>query len=413
MPILLESPNLSESIWRLTLQSYQKNYQLFHKLHSAASSSESSKHHYVSGGSQHFAYPKTHECKMEAWAIVEHGQPLQKIKREIPSPKGGEVVIKVTHCGICHSDLHLWEGYYELGGGKRFNFSERGVTLPIAAGHEILGVVAAKGPDAVGVEIGDQRIVYPWIGCGKCTKCAQGRDNMCSAQESLGIRNYGGFASHVLVADAKYLVDPGNVDPAVACTFGCSGITVLNAVQEAFPLDVNDTVVLIGAGGLGLSAISALRAYDHQKIISVDIDPLKRDAAVKAGATAAVDGKAEDAMAQLLAASGGPVPAVIDFVNNSQTARMGYDILAKGGKLVQVGIMGGELNISLAPQILKAVRIIGNLTGNVEQLKLVTRLAQEGKWAPIPITKVPKDKAQEALMSLRDGKVTGRLILVD
>lgn len=235
---------------------------------------------------------------------------------------------------------------------------------------------------------------------------------MCSSQMSLGIRKDGGFATHVLVPDAKYLVNPGNVDPAVACTFGCSGITVLNAVQEAFPLEPEDAVVLVGAGGLGLSAISALRAFGHEKIISVDIDPVKREAALKAGATATVDSKAADAMTQVMAASGGPVLAVIDFVNNSQTARMGYDVLAKGGKLIQVGIMGGELTISLAPQILKAVRIIGNLTGNVEQLKVVTRLAQEGKWAPIPVTKMPRDEAQDALMLLRDGKVTGRLILV-
>lgn len=349
---------------------------------------------------------------MEAWAVVEYGQPLQKIEREMPSPEGGEVVIKVTHCGVCHSDLHLWEGYYDLGGGKRFNFSERGVTLPLAAGHEILGTVAAKGPDATGLAIGDQRIVYPWIGCRKCSKCLQGRDNMCSSQQSLGIRKDGGFATHVLVPDAKYLVDPGDVDPAVACTFGCSGITVLSAVQEAFPLDPEDPVVLIGAGGLGLSAISALRAFGHRKIVSVDIDQIKRDAALKVGATAIVDGKAEDAMSQVLAVSDGPVLAVLDFVNNSQTARMGYDVLAKGGKLIQVGIMGGELTISLAPQILKAVRIIGNLTGNVEHLKTVTRLAREGRWAPIPVTTIARDEAQHALMLLRDGKVTGRLILV-
>lgn len=349
---------------------------------------------------------------MEAWAVVEYGQPLQKIQREMPSPEGGEVVIKVTHCGVCHSDLHLWEGYYDLGGGKRFNFSERGVTLPLAAGHEILGTVAATGPEATGVAIGDRRIVYPWIGCRKCSICLQGRDNMCSSQQSLGIRKDGGFATHVLVPDAKYLVDPGDVDPAVACTFGCSGITVLSAVQEAFPLDPEDAVVLIGAGGLGLSAISALRAFGHRKIVSVDIDQIKRDAALKIGATATVDGTAEDAMSQVLAVSDGPVLAVLDFVNNSQTARMGYDILAKGGKLIQVGIMGGELTISLAPQILKAVRIIGNLTGNVEHLKTVTRLAREGRWAPIPVTRIARDEAQHALMLLRDGKVTGRLILV-
>ena len=237
---------------------------------------------------------------------------------------------------------------------------------------------------------------------------------MCPAHSrTLGIHTDGGFATHVVVPDAKYLVDPGNVDPAVACTFGCSGITVLNAVQEALPgLEPEDFIVLIGAGGLGLSAISALRALGHQNIISVDIDQVKRDAALKAGATAAVDGKADDASSQVLKVSGGPVLAAIDFVNNSQTSRMAYDLLAKGGKLIQVGIMGGELTISLAPQIFKAIRIIGNITGSVEQLQTVAKLAQEGKWAPIPTTTVSRDEAQDAFMRLRDGKVTGRVVLV-
>jgi len=348
---------------------------------------------------------------MEAWSVVSHGEPLQKLQRDIPRPRGTEVIVKVTHCGICHSDLHLWEGFFELGGGKRFYFAQRGVKLPVAVGHEILGIVAAKGPDANGVEVGDRRIVYPWIGCGSCRQCKAGHDNMCLTQRSLGIHQDGGFASHVVVKDPKYLVDPGNLDPAIACTFGCSGITVLNAIKKAFPLEPQDPVVLIGAGGLGLSAVSALRALGHQNIFSVDIDPVKREAAVKAGAQVAVDGKADDVTKQVLEATGGPVPAVIDFVNNSQTATLGYELLGKGGKLVQVGLGGGSLTIPLAMQILKAITVVGNLTGNVEDLKRVVGLAKEGKWAPIPTTTVSSGEAHDALMSLNDGKVTGRLIL--
>jgi alcohol dehydrogenase, propanol-preferring len=350
---------------------------------------------------------------MEAWSVVSHGEALQKIQREIPAPTGTQVIIKVTHCGICHSDLHLWDGFFELGGGKKFYFAERGVKLPVAVGHEILGIIAAKGPDVKDVEVGERRIVYPWIGCGECKKCKLGQDNMCLKQQSLGIHLDGGFASHVVVKHSKYLVDPGDLDPAIACTFGCSAITVLNAIKKARleEMEPEESVVVIGAGGLGLTAVAALKARGHQNIISVDIDPVKREVAIKTGASAAVDGKADDAMQQVLSVSGGPVPAVIDFVNNSQTAKLAYDLLIKGGKLVQVGVGGGELTVSLAMQILKALTVVGNLTGNLEDLKEVTRLAKEGKWAPIPITKISSEKADEALMSLRDGKVTGRLIL--
>jgi propanol-preferring alcohol dehydrogenase len=127
-------------------------------------------------------------------------------------PSGTEVLIKVTHCGVCHSDLQFWEGFYDLGGDKRFKISDRGVVLPSAIGNEIPGTVAALGQDAEGVAVGDHRIVYPWIDCGHCRHCKAGEDNLCSQQQSLGVMRDGGFASHVVVPYSRFLVDPGNVD---------------------------------------------------------------------------------------------------------------------------------------------------------------------------------------------------------
>lgn len=348
---------------------------------------------------------------MDIWAVVDFKEPLQKLQREVPKPTGTEVSIKVTHCGVCHSDLHFWEGYYDLGGGKRFNITDRGVKLPRAIGHEILGTVAALGPDAEGVAVGDRRIVYPWIGCGHCRRCEAGEDNLCPAQRSLGVMQDGGFASQVVVPHSRYLVDPGNVDPAVASTFGCSGITVLSAIRKLMPLAPDDPVVLVGAGGLGLQAISMLRALGHQAIISVDISAEKREAAIKSGAKAAVDGAGEDPAKEVLAAAGGPILAMIDFVNSSTTAQLAFGLLAKGGKMVQVGVMGGELNLSLVGLIFKAATIMGNNTGNLAHLQEVASLARDGKLAPIPITTMPWDEGNNALKRLQDGKVTGRLVL--
>lgn len=291
--------------------------------------------------------------------------------------------------------------------------SERGVKLPRAIGHEIFGTVAKLGPDASGVSVGDPRIVYPWLGCGldSCRRCAEGEDNLCSAQRSLGVLQHGGMAEYVLVPDVKYLVDAGAVDPSLACTFGCSGITVLSAIRKVFPLDPDDAVVLIGAGGLGLSAIAMLRALGHRKIVSLDIGADKLESARQAGATTTVDSAGKDAVQDVLSAAGGPVLAVIDFVNGSATAALAFGVLAKGGKMVQVGVMGGQLELPLIALIFKAVTLMGNNTGNVSHLKEVSQLAQEGKLAPIPITVVPIDEAHDALMRLRDGKVTGRIVL--
>ena len=348
---------------------------------------------------------------MDAWAVVENGAPLVRIEKPTPEPQGTEVLIAVTHCGVCHSDLHFWEGFYDLGGGKRMSLKDRGVTLPRAIGHEILGTVAAFGPDAAGVAVGDRRIVYPWVGCGECRRCRAGEDNLCLKQRSLGVLQDGGFASHVVVPHARYLVDPGDVDPAIAATFGCSGITVLSAIRKAMPLDPDDPIVLVGAGGLGLSAIAMLRALDHRAIMSVDLSEDKRAAALAAGATAVVDGNAPDVTQAIIAAANGPVLAVIDFVNGSATARYAHDALAKGGKMIQVGVFGGEITLSLIGLIFRATTIMGSNTGNPADLQEVARLARDGKLAPIPVTTLPRDHANEALLRLRDGNVTGRLVL--
>ena len=293
--------------------------------------------------------------------------------------------------------------------------ASRGVKLPRAVGHEIFGTVAKLGPSATGVSVGSSHIIYPWLGCGTCRRCLQGSDNLCAAQKSLGVLQNGGMAEYVLVPEAKYLVDAGDVDPSVACTFGCSGITVLSAIRKVSPveapLEPEDAVVLIGAGGLGLSAISMLRALGHRRIISLDIGEEKLEAAKQAGATSTVNSGGENAVQEVLDAAGGPVLAVIDFVNGSRTAELAFGVLAKGGKMVQVGVMGGELNLSLVGLIFKAATIMGNNTGTVAHLREVAQLAKERKLAPIPITVVPRDEAHDALMRLRDGKVTGRIVL--
>jgi propanol-preferring alcohol dehydrogenase len=223
--------------------------------------------------------------------------------------------------------------------------SKRGVKLPRAIGHEILGVVEKAGPDAHEIQLGSRQIVYPWIGCGKCHRCEQGDDNLCLALKPIGVASNGGFASHIIVPHSKFLVDPGDVDPAVACTFACSGITVLSSIRKVLPLEPDDPILLIGAGGLGLAAIATLRALGHRRIISADIAPEKRDAAIKTGATAAIDSSSEDAAKKIRDAAGAPVLGTIDFVGSTQTAALTFEVLAKGGKMVQVGIMGGELKI--------------------------------------------------------------------
>jgi propanol-preferring alcohol dehydrogenase len=349
---------------------------------------------------------------MKAWAVIRNEQPLECIEMPDPVATGSEVVLEVTRCGVCHSDLHFWHGSYNMGGGKVMSLRDRGVTLPRAPGHEITGRVVAFGPDAKGVAIGDERIVYPWIGCGTCARCLAGDDNLCLAQRSIGVLENGGFGSGVKVPHPRYLIDYSGVDPSLAATYACSGITVYSAIRKIQPIGPDEAVLLIGAGGLGLAAIAMLKALGHRRIVSLDISEEKRRAALQAGATETVDGQGEDIVARILKAAGGPVPAAIDFVNTSETARLGFDALAKGGKLVLVGVAGGELTLSLATMIFRAQSVLGSNTGTVSDLQAVVALAQTGRLAATPVQEFPKDAANEALLKLQNGEITGRAVLV-
>jgi propanol-preferring alcohol dehydrogenase len=216
---------------------------------------------------------------MKAWAVVRPRAPLECLEFANPEPKGTEVVIEVTECGVCHSDLHFWEGEYNLGGGRVMRIADRGAVLPRAMGHEIVGRVLKWGPEAEGVAKGDLRIVFPWLGCGECERCRAGEGNLCAKPASYGSVRDGGYAEQVVVPHPRYLVDPGNIDPALAATYACSGVTVYSAIHKAMPVPPDSPIVLIGAGGLGLAAIAVLKALGHRRIISLDISAEKRAAA--------------------------------------------------------------------------------------------------------------------------------------
>ena len=351
---------------------------------------------------------------MRAWAVVENGQPLKEMELPTPEPSGTEVLLEVTHCGVCHSDLHIWEGYYDIGGGQKMSLKDRGVTLPLAMGHEIVGRVVKLGPDAKGVKVGDLRIVFPWLGCGTCATCLNEEDNMCTvAARSLGVYQNGGYGTHVIAPHPRHLVDPGTVDLAVAATYACSGITVYSAIKKAMPLPPHEAIVLVGAGGLGLNAVAVLKALRHQNIISVDISAEKREAALKAGAHKVVDGSGDGAAVtqRIVDAAGGPVLAVIDLVNGTATARFAFGALRKGGRLIQVGLFGGELMLPLPIMAIRALTVRGSYVGNPKELRELVKLAQDGTLEALPVATVPQNQAHEALMRLRDGKVTGRLVL--
>lgn len=348
---------------------------------------------------------------MRSWSLVEYGAPLQEMEKPTPVPQGTQVLVEVSHCGVCHSDLHTWDGYYQLGGGRRLEHKARGGTLPLALGHEIVGRVVAAGPDAGPVPTGERRIVYPWVGCGHCDRCLAEQDNLCPLTTPIGIRSDGGFGSHVLVPHPRYLVDPGALDPALAATYACSGITVYSAIRKLMPLPPDTAVVVVGMGGLGLSAVGMLRAMGHRAIIGVDTSEAKLQAARQAGVSATVLAEGDDVTARLMEAAGGPVRAAVDLVNASATARFVADALAKGGTLVQVGLFGGEMTIDLPWIAMREIALRGSYVGSLRDLRELVALANKGGLQPIPIEELPQSSANEALQRLKNGQAVGRMVL--
>jgi len=348
---------------------------------------------------------------MQGWAVVEVGAPLQEVSAPTPEPKGTEVLVEVTHCGVCHSDLYFQDGHYDLGGGKKLSLKDRGVTLPLVLGHETVGRVVKMGPDAKGVKVGDHCVVFPWGGCGSCKRCLNGNEHLCLTPATIGVFRPGGYGSHVMVPRPSHLVDISGVDPAVAATFACSGVTAYSAIKKVMPLDADDPIVIVGGGGLGLAAVKILKALKHQAIIVVDIDKTKQETALQAGATAAVGGKDVDTTAEIIKAAGGPVMGVIDFVNSSATAKAGFDALTKGGTLVLVGLYGGDLTVSLPLIPLSGRAIRGSYVGSLHELQELVRLARSGDLEKLPVERISQRLANEAIDRVRKGDVKGRLVL--
>jgi D-arabinose 1-dehydrogenase-like Zn-dependent alcohol dehydrogenase len=342
---------------------------------------------------------------MISYQVTEHGKPLQRVVLDTPKPEGTEVLVRVTRSGVCHSDLHIWDGYFDLGGGKRFYVKERGCIPPFTMGHEPFGVVEKIGPRAKGVKIGQRRLVYPWMGCGKCEVCKAEQDNYCvSGSRFLGVNRAGAYSTHVLVPHPKYLIDTAGIDDAFAATLACSAVTAYSAANK-LPENIN-SVAVMGCGGLGLIGISILKARGVKTIIGCDIDDSKLAAAAKAGAKQTVNMRSPEAVKALAG-----IAAAIDFVGSPATAVPAIAALRKGGRYVICGLFGGEITLPLPPLAQRAIGIVGSYVGNLQELREVVALAKKKKIKPTPVETRPARDTNAALEELKAGKVLGRIVL--
>ncbi len=347
---------------------------------------------------------------MKAYQVVEHGAPLEARDLPLPDPAGTEVLVKVKRCGVCHTDLHLWDGHYDLGNGNRLRMADRGIRPPFTPGHEIVGEIVSAGPDAR-VQAGSCVIVFPWIGCDACAACAAGDGHLCTQARSIGIFRTGGYGDHVVVPHPRYLCGADGIDPLVAPSLACSGVTVYSALRKLLPLAPDQPLVIIGAGGLGLMAIQAAKAMGAPPIIAVDVSSEKRDVARRLGATDVIDPGATGARQNVAELTAGGAAASLDLVGSSASLQFAIDVARRGGRIAVVGLFGGSVTVPVPMLALRALSIIGSYVGSLQEFRDLVALARGGRLASIPAEVRPISDVNAALSDLRAGRVQGRVIL--
>ncbi len=342
-------------------------------------------------------------------SLVAYGAPLCETVADRPTPHGSEVLVRIGRCGVCHSDLHLQDGYFSLGGDKKLDVTA-GRKLPFTLGHEIAGVIEAGGEDAGGASIGRRVAVYPWIGCGVCAACLGGEENLCSNNRHLGVAADGGFASHVLVPHPRYLLDYAPLPADFAGPLMCSGLTAYAALKRFTGKPERGPVLLVGLGGVGMMGLAIAQALFRTPPIVADIDPEKRKAALRAGAAEAYDPSDPQARKAVMTATGGLL-AICDFVGSDKSLQFSTGVLGRGGKVVVTGLLGGNFSIGAAMFAIKAMTIEGTLTGTLAEARDLLDLVRAKNIAPIPTRDRPLGEAQAALDDLRAGRVVGRTVL--
>jgi propanol-preferring alcohol dehydrogenase len=348
---------------------------------------------------------------MKSARIIAPNEPLAVSESETPKPEGNQVLVKVKSVGVCHSDLHLWEGGYDLGDGQFMKVTDRGVKYPVTPGHEIVGIVDEIGDSVSNVSKGDEVLVFPWIGCGECPACKVGNENLCDAPKSMGVFQDGGYSDYTLIPNSKYLAKLDGVDPDAATSLACSGLTAYTAIKKANQ-NTPEFLVIVGAGGLGLMGVQIAHAITDAKIICVDLDDKKLETAKEMGADYTLNSKDPETSQKILSICNDKgADSVIDFVNAPPTVKLGLSVLRKRGNLVLVGLFGGSIELSLVTIPLKSIIIQGAYTGNYDDMVELLELARKGTINPVISKRYSLNEANTALEDLKARKIIGRAVI--
>jgi alcohol dehydrogenase, propanol-preferring len=342
--------------------------------------------------------------------IVKTNDPLVIEDVNIPKPKNLQVLVKVKAAGICHSDLHLWEGGYMGAGGKFMKVEDRGVHFPLTPGHEVSGVIEEIGESVLHFQKGDNVLVYPWIGDQICRSCKSGDEHLCEAPQTLGIYQDGGYSDLLLVPSFKYLIKLSNMDFNSSASLACSGLTAYTAIKKTAAMP-GENLVIIGAGGLGLMAVQIAKSITNANVVIMDVDDEKLKEAKKLGADITVNSMSTDPVKAIKDITNGKgCEVLVDFVNNNKTAPTAIEVLRKRGRYIMVGLFGGSLELNLPLVPLRAFTITGAYTGGFNDLVELVSLFKAGKINSVVSKHYKLEEANNALEDLKNRKIIGRAV---
>ena len=327
----------------------------------------------------------------------EHGGKIDVVNVPSPEPGPEEVLVQVLAAGVCRTDLHLLD---------EMNASD---SEPLIPGHEVVGRIAKVGADVYSAAVGDHIVVHFEQPCGECRQCRRMRTNLCERGHSIGFDVPGGYAEFVVAKQNTVLPLPPNLDPAVAAPLGCSGATAYRAIVTQGQAGENDLVVVIGAGGVGLSAVQIAKVQEA-KVLAVDTREEARKAALDVRADRATTPKETSNAVRELAGDAG-ADVVVDFVGTKATFDLGRSLLGFGGRFVAVAPGEERTTVSANDLVDGGKSYLGVYSSTMADLARVVALAEAGRLTPVVTRRAPLAAAAEILHDLRAGRIVGRAVL--
>jgi alcohol dehydrogenase, propanol-preferring len=327
------------------------------------------------------------------------GKPLRLEELETPEPGPGEVLVRVTAAGLCHTELHFLSGLLDLG------------VAPLTLGHEIVGRIERVGPGVPPARAGERVIVYYYEGCGRCPECLMGDENLCGAlRAEHGFITDGGFAEYVRVAERNALRLPDAISDAAAAPIGC-GVTTAVHAAELGRVGLGDWVVVLGAGAVGFGLVQLARLRGA-RVIAVGRTAAKLEKARELGADATVVADGPDVAARIRAITGPRgADVVFELVATRETMAWSVDALAKRGRLVFVGYSEDELRVHPIRLVISEAIVTASVGNTRAELQLALDLVASGRVRTVVDRTLPLERFQDAIDLLRAGRLVGRAVL--